>query len=25
VPERFREVHKQARAIYDRLHEFRLH
>ena len=25
VPERFREIHKQAREIYDRLHEFRLH
>jgi hypothetical protein len=25
VPERFREVHEQARKIYDRLYEFRLH
>ena len=25
VPERFREIHQQAREIYDRLHKFRLH
>jgi hypothetical protein len=25
VPERFREVHQQAREIYDRLYKFRLH
>jgi Sulfotransferase domain len=25
VPDRFREIHQQARKIYDRLYEFRLH